>query len=74
MLRFDKATYLSLSFKFIFSVRFSNYMRVRCFTIPRIHKYSIYLYIIPLLNSLYCSILFLVISFVQDRNFSDFIK
>ena len=29
-------------------------MRIRCFTIFRIHNYSIHFCIIPLLNSLYC--------------------
>ena len=43
MLRFDIATYLSVLFKFILSVRLSNseQMRTRCFTTFRFHKYSI---------------------------------
>ena len=38
-------------------------MRIRCFTIFRIHKYSTHFCITPLLNSLYCYRCFLVISF-----------
>ena len=38
MLRFDKATYLSLIFKFILCERLS----IRCFTIFRVDKYSIH--------------------------------
>ena len=41
MLGFDKATYLSFLLKFILSDRLSN-VRSRCFTILRIHKYSIH--------------------------------
>ena len=41
MLRFDRVTYLSFLFKFIFSERLSNSMRIRCFTLFRIHKNSI---------------------------------
>ena len=41
MLRFDRATYLSLLFKFIFSERLSNTL-LGCFTILRIRKYSIH--------------------------------
>ena len=40
MLRFDKATYLSLLFKFILSERLTNSM-LGYFTFSRIHKYSI---------------------------------
>ena len=50
MLRFDKAIYLS--FLLISSVRLSN-SQIRCFTILRIHKYSIHFCIIPLLNLFY---------------------
>ena len=39
MLRFDKSTYLSLHFKFILSEGLS--MRIRCYTILRIHRYII---------------------------------
>ena len=55
MLRFDKATCLSLLSKFIFSVRFSNSIEDHMF---RIHKYSIHFSIIPLFNSIYCYIPF----------------
>ena len=58
MLRFDKAIYLSFLVKSILSVRLSNSVRIRCFTIFTIHKYSIHFCIIPLLNSFYCYILF----------------
>ena len=55
MLRFDKATYLSLLFKFIFSERLSdNLCELDVFTVFRVHKYSIHFCIITLLNSLYC--------------------
>ena len=43
MLRFEKAIYSSLFFKFVLPVRLSN-MSIRCFTTFRIHKYSIHLY------------------------------
>ena len=39
MLSFDKATYLSLLFKFISKIE-QHFMRIRCFTIHRIHKHS----------------------------------
>ena len=44
MLRFDKATNLSLLFKFVLSERLINYLPVgiRCFTIFRFHKCSIH--------------------------------
>ena len=45
MLRFDKATYLSLLFKFILCNRLKDLVmsvKIRCFTILRIHKYSIH--------------------------------
>ena len=60
MLRFDRATYLSLHFKIILSVRLSNSLsiRIRCFIIFRIHKYCINFCIGPWLNSFYCYILF----------------
>ena len=50
MIRCDRATYLSLLFKFILSAGLSN--------ISRIRKYSSHLCIIPLLDLLYCYILF----------------
>ena len=42
MLSFDKGTNLSLPFKFILSERLSKIksVRIRCFTILRIHRYS----------------------------------
>ena len=70
MLRFDKVIYLSFPLKSILYVRLSNsLMRFRCFTIFRIHKYSIHFCIIPLLNSLYCYTLFLGISFARYREY-----
>ena len=41
MLRSDKAIYLSFLFKSILSVRLSNSLKIRCFTIFRIHEYSL---------------------------------
>ena len=59
MLSFDKTTFLSLLFKLILSVR------IKCFTILRIHKYGILFYnFIEFLMSLYT---FLVISFARYR-------
>ena len=66
MLRFDKAINLSFLLKSILSARLSNSLS-GCFTIFRIHKYSIHFCIIPSLNSLYCYIHFLVISFVRCK-------
>ena len=40
--KFDKATYLSLIFKFILSEGLSN-NRMICFTIPKTHKSSTHL-------------------------------
>ena len=63
MLRFDKATYLSLLFKFVLSARFSRY-----FIILGIHKYNIHavLYFIGFIILLYT---FLVISFAQYKEY-----
>ena len=72
MLRFDKAIFLSFLLKSVLSIRLS----IRCFTILRIHKYSIHFCIIPLLNSLYCHTHFfsdLFCSIQRIYDFSDFI-
>ena len=56
--RFDKATYLSLLFKFILSARWSNSLRGSdVLPILEFIKYSVHFCIIPLLNTLYCYIL-----------------
>ena len=47
-------------------------MRIRCFTIFRIDKYSIHFYIISLLNSLYCYIHYMVCP-ISFSDFSDVI-
>ena len=44
-------------------------MRITCFTIFRIHKHKIHFCIMPLLNSLYCYILFLEISFAGYKEY-----
>ena len=59
MQRFDKAIYLSFIFKFILSVRLSNDHMFYYFLIHNsefINTISIFM--IPLLNSLYCYIRF----------------
>ena len=41
MLGFDKATYISLPFKFILLETLVIACEIRCFTISRFHKYSV---------------------------------
>ena len=57
MLRFDRATYLSLLSRLVLSLRLSNSL-LGLDVLLFFHKYSIHFCIMHLLNSLYCYSLF----------------
>ena len=62
MLRFDEVIYLSL----FLSLFYLKDWRIRCFTILKIRKYSIYSVFIEFIILLY---IFLVISFAQYKKY-----
>ena len=74
MLRFDKAMYLSFLFKSILSVRLSNScLRIRCFTIFRMYKYSIHFLFYTFIEFMILLYTFLVISLAQYKEYMIFL-
>ena len=61
--------YLSFLFKSILSVRLNEPVRVRCFTIFKIHKYSIHFLYYTIIEFIILLYTFLVISFDRYKEY-----